>query len=87
MSDFKKGDTASWDAEQVRRSEPQRRPRQTTAKKRRRRKRINPLLYILFVLVASAILAGVGWLLGSDLCAFNKEYMETTVAITADDTI
>lgn len=87
MSDFKKGDTASWDAEQVRRSEPQRRPRQTTAKKRRRRKRINPLLYILFVLVTSAILAGVGWLLGSDLCAFNKEYMETTVTVTADDTV
>lgn len=87
MSDFKKGDTASWDAEQVRRSEPQRRPRQTTAQKRRRKKRINPLLYILFVLITSAILAGVGWLLITDLCAFNKEYMETTVEITADDTV
>lgn len=87
MSDFKKGDTASWDAEQVRRSEPQRRPRQTTARKRRRKKRINPLLYILFVLITSAILAGVGWLLITDLCAFNKEYMETTVEITADDTV
>lgn len=87
MSDFKKGDTASWDAEQVRRSEPQRRPRQTTARKRRRKKRINPLHYILFVLITSAILAGVGWLLITDLCAFNKEYMETTVEITADDTV
>ena len=87
MSDFKKGDTASWDAEQVRRSEPQRRPRQTTARKRRRKKRINPLLYILFVLITSAIRAGVGWLLITDLCAFNKEYMETTVEITADDTV
>lgn len=87
MSDFKIGDTASWDAEQVRRSEPQRRPRQTTARKRRRKKRINPLLYILFVLITSAILAGVGWLLITDLCAFNKEYMETTVEITADDTV
>lgn len=84
MSDFKKGDTASWDAEQVRRSE---RPRQTTARKRRRKKRINPLLYILFVLITSAILAGVGWLLITDLCAFNKEYMETTVEVTADDTV
>lgn len=84
MSDFKKGDTASWDAEQVRRSE---RPRQTTARKRRRKKRINPLLYILFVLVTSAILAGVGWLLFSDFCAFNKEPIETTVEITAEDNI
>lgn len=88
MSDYKKGDTASWDAEQVRRSEPQRRPRQTTARKRRRRKRINPLLYILFVLIASAILAGVGWLLVTDLCAFNRgEVTTATVEITADDTI
>lgn len=85
MSDFKKGDTASWDAEQVRRSEPQHRPRQVTRRKRRRR--INPLLYILFVLVASAILAGVGWLLITDLCAFNKEYTEVTVEVTADDTV
>lgn len=84
MSDFKKGDTASWDAEQVRRSE---RPRQTTARKRRRRKRINPILYILFVLIVSAILAGVGWLLISDLCAFNKVYIETKVEVTADDTV
>ena len=88
MSDYKKGDTASWDAEQVRRSEPQRRPRQTTARKRRRRKRINPLLYILFVLIVSAILAGVGWLLVTDLCAFNRgEVTTATVEITADDTI
>ncbi len=84
MSDYKKGDTASWDAEQVRRSE---RPRQTTARKRRRKKRMNPLLYILFVLIVSAILAGVGWLLFSDFCAFNKEPIETTVEITAEDTI
>lgn len=84
MSDYKKGDTASWDAEQVRRSE---RPRQTTVRKRRRKKRMNPLLYILFVLIVSAILAGVGWLLFSDFCAFNKEPIETTVEITAEDTI
>ena len=63
MSDFKRGDTASWDTEQVRRSQ------QSAATRRRRRRRINPLVYILFVLVTSAILAGVGWLLMSDLCA------------------
>lgn len=88
MSDFKKGDTASWDAEQVRRSEPQRRPRQTTARKRRRKKRVNPVLYILFVLIASAILAGVGWLLITDLCAFNRGTItKATVEVTADDTV
>ena len=73
MAKYKNGDTASWDAEQVRRGEQAQKRRQVTPKQRKRRKRINPLLYILFVLVTSAILASVGWLLVSDLCAFNKE--------------
>ena len=49
---------------------------------------INPALYILCVLVASAILAGVGWLLASDLCAFNRDIPSTTkitIEVTADD--
>ena len=87
MSDFKNGDTASWDSAQVRRSQTgqaggNRRP---TQQRHRRRRRINPLMYILLVLIASAMLAGVGWLLASDFCAFNKEYRETTVEITGDD--
>ena len=57
------------------------------SRKRRRRRRVNPLLYALCVVLSSAILAGVGWLLASDLCAFNKEAMTTTVEITADDSI
>lgn len=85
MSDFKRGDTASWDTEQVRRSHPQ--SSQPTTRRRRRR-RINPLAYILFVLVTSAILAGVGWLLMSDLCAFNRGTpVKVTVEVTAEDTV
>jgi hypothetical protein len=60
MADFKKGDTASWDTEQVRRSEAERRP----AQRKRRRKRKNPILgiilYIPTVLIVSALLAGIG---------------------------
>ena len=85
MADFRRGDTASWDTERVRRSEQPR--RQVSPGKKKKRKQINPLLYILFVLVTSAILAGVGWLLISDLCAFNKDYMETTVEVTAEDNV
>lgn len=88
MADFKKGDTANWNAEEVRRATPERQQlRQTTRKKRRRR--VNPLAYILFVLITSAILAGVGWLLLSDLCAFNRGTPATTAAIevTAEDTV
>lgn len=84
MADYKKGDTASWDAGEVRRSRPQQRP--AKARKRRRR-HVNPFVYLLFVLVTSALLAGVGWLLITDLCAFNKEPMQTTVEVTADDTV
>ena len=84
MEDFKRGDTASWDARQVRHSqEAAQRPTQ----RRRRRRRVNPVLYILFVLIVSAILAGVGWLLASDLCAFNKDDHTATIQVTADDTM
>ena len=87
MAKYKNGDTASWDAAQVRRGEQAQKRRQVTPKQRKRRKRINPLLYILFVLVTSLILASVGWLLISDLCAFNKDYVETTVEVKADDNV
>ena len=64
MAEYKRerrSDTASWDAGEVRRAEaPQK-------KKRRRRRRMNPILYILMVLLCSALLAGVGWLLMSFL--------------------
>ena len=81
MSDYKNGDTASWDASQVRRSQGGQQPGGG-------QRRINPVLYILCVLVASAILAGVGWLLASDLCAFSRDIPSTTkitIEITADD--
>lgn len=90
MAEYKKGDTASWDAAQVRRSQEERRPQNKT---RRKRRRINPLLavvlYILIVAATSATLAGVGWLLASDLCAFNRggAREKVTVEVTAEDTL
>ena len=86
MADYKRGDTASWDTEQVRRSQsgqtaPSRRPR------KRKKRRFNIFTYLLFVLITSAILAGVGWLLINDLCAFNKEDLTATIEVTADDTV
>ncbi len=86
MADYKKGDTASWDTEQVRRSQggqmvPAHRPR------KRKKRRFNIFTYLLFVLITSAILAGVGWLLINDLCAFNKEDITATIEVTADDTV
>ena len=44
--------------------------------------------YLVCVLVLSALLAGVGWMLGSDLCAFNRGALTTaTIEVTADDTV
>ena len=39
------------------------------------------------MLVVSAILAGVGWLLANDMCSFNKDPVETTIEITRDDNL
>lgn len=85
MSDFKKGDTASWDSGEVRRNQPAPKRKVRT---RKRRRHMNPLLYILLVLLTSALLAGVGWMLACDLCAFNRGTIEeVTVEVTADDTL
>jgi UPF0755 protein len=84
MSDYQNQETASWDSRQVRSSSGERQ-RPPERRRRRRRRRVNPFLYILFVLVVSAVLAGVGWLLINDFCAFNKPYVEPTVEVTAED--
>ena len=86
MADYKRGDTASWDTEQVRRSQSEQRTPAHRPHKRKKRL-FNILVYLLFVLVTSAILAGVGWLLINDLCAFNKEDITATIEVTADDTV
>ncbi len=82
MADYKRGDTASWNKEEVRRSE-----RQAPPPKKRRRRRINPVLYLVCVVLLSALLAGVGWLLASDLCGFNKPVKEVTIEVTSEDTV
>ena len=85
MANYRNEDTASWDTKQVRRAREEQRPRKKV--KRRRKRRFNPILYLLFVLVTSAVLAYAGWALITDLCAFNKDYMEVEIEITHDDTV
>jgi len=127
MDEFRRGDTASWDREQVRRRSsapqgrrssvsggrrtsaqparrsssapqerhvaPQERPPQAAPKnKKRKKRRLNPLvkvvMWLLFVAISSCILAGSGWLLMSDLCAFNRgPIRQVTVEVTASDTV
>lgn len=84
MSNYRNQDTASWNSRRVREGTGSPTP-QPEHRRRRRRRRVNPFLYILFVLVVSAVLAGVGWLLINDFCAFNKTPVETAVEVTSDD--
>lgn len=89
MSYEEKYNTARWDAESVRGAE---RPhRQISSSERKKRKKQGErrrfMLWLIFVLTVSAILAGVGWLLANDMCSFNKEPVTTTIEITKDDNI
>ena len=94
MSEFRRDDTASWDAQEVRQAQGARREAASVhrSKSRPRRRRRNPLAvlvgYLIFVLLASAILAGMGWMLGSDFFAFNRGALrETSVEVTAEDSV
>ncbi len=94
MSDFNKSDTASWDAGQVRREQPQRSAPPNRRRRRRKRRRMNPFLFILlhltFVALAASLLGCGGWLLFSDFCSFNRAggpIIESVVEVSADDTV
>lgn len=90
--------TTGWDREQVRREAERSRGGAQHAQgqrggqpRRRRKKRGNPILsfliYIVFVVVSSALLAGIGWLLANDLCALNKDMAEATIEVTKEDNV
>ena len=66
--------------------EPQRRPRVSrNRKKPHRTKAASALLYVLFVVGLSAVLATVGWIWANDLLALNKEYTSAIVKVENDE--
>ena len=84
--------TTGWDREQVhQQAERRASSARSSQNNKRRKKRGNPavgvLLYIVFVVAASAVVAGIGWLLANDLCALNKTYLTAEITVTTDDTI
>ena len=83
MSERKNSGTTSWDAAQVRR-ETSRKPEEKKVKPKKKR-RGGWLLYILGVLVSSALLAGIGWLMVNDVCALNKEPLTATIEVEKGD--
>lgn len=81
MAGKKMQETTSWDAAQVRRGQ------EAAPRKRRRRKRFPTGLYLACVVLVSALLAGVGWLLVNDLCSLNKKPVETAITVEENESI
>ena len=80
--------TTSWDADEVKGQSASKQSPTKKKKSKKRRRGINPLLAIViwcaFVFTASYMLAGVGWLLANDLCAFDKPEKEAVIEIPAE---
>ncbi|NLU25460.1 MAG: endolytic transglycosylase MltG [Clostridiales bacterium] len=83
MSDPNQFETTSWNADEVRLQSEAPSERQHPRKKRK----FNWLTYTAFVLIVSAILAGVGWLLANDLCALNKKPLTATITVDEGDSL
>ncbi len=82
MAERKNSGTTSWNAEEVRRQSTQK-----ETKKKKKKVRLGWLWYILGVIVASFVLAGVGWLAVNDVCALNKEPLTAEVKVERGDTV
>lgn len=78
--------TTSWDAGQVKKQSSS--GKGGAKKKSRKRRGMNPLLklviWVAFVISSSYFLAGFGWMLANDLCAFDKQEVETAIEIPGE---
>ena len=81
MADRKNNETTSWNADEVRRQQTQRKQR-----KKMRRTRFWAI-YCAGVVLASCLLAGLGWLIVNDVCALNKAPLTATVEIEKGDSV
>lgn len=82
MANDKNFETTYYNAQEVRRAAEQQARRST---KRRKNKRRGVAVYLICVVLVSAILAGIGWFLANDLCALNKDYREATIVVEEKD--
>ncbi len=78
-------ETAKWDAEEVRRQASS--SQRHSASRKRKNKRTNTLIYLACVVLASCLLAGVGWLLVNDVCSLNKAPVEVKLVVEEGDTL
>ena len=56
-------------------------------RRKRRRSPFGPLLYVIFVIGVSALLAAVGWITANDLLALNKVEHSATITLEEGDTV
>jgi len=68
-------------------SEKKRRPRRKVKERTFGSRMAGTALYVLLVMVVSAVLATVGWVWASDVLALNKEYASTITTIPADSIV
>ncbi|MCR5825383.1 MAG: endolytic transglycosylase MltG [Oscillospiraceae bacterium] len=94
MSEERQFDTARYDTRRVREesahaaaADGHTTPRRRTRRRKRFRFLKRFVAWLLFVVIASLALSGVGWLLANDFAALNKEPLTATVTITKDDDI
>ncbi len=89
-------ETTHWDAKEVKRATANRASSSRSAAShgttQRRNKKKGKISYgfgmwLIGVVLSSAILAAIGWLLINDLCALNKEPLEASIVITKDDSV
>ena len=78
-------ETSKWDAEEVRRQASS--SQRGTSRKRRKDKTTRTLIYLACVVLASCLLAGVGWLLVNDVCSLNKDPVEVKLVIEEGDSL
>lgn len=74
-------ETAKWDAEEVRRQASSQ--QRSGQRRRRKNRRAGTAMYLACVVLASFLLAGIGWLLVNDVCSLNKE--PVTVELTVEE--
>ena len=97
MSDDRQFETARYDTRRVREADTRRQSelarqraqeqRETRRRRERRRRLTRFFTWLLFVVLVSLVLSGVGWLLANDFAAFNKEPLTASVTITKDDNL
>jgi len=86
MPNQSKFETTNWDARQVRQAQ-QSAAAPRKARKKKKSRGLSVLIYLICVVLVSAMLAGVGWLLANDLCSLNKSPVNTTIVVGEDDSV